>query len=129
MKADALEYIRYRISRAEETLQVAKLALENDFLLDTVNRLYYACFFAVSALLLTEERSSSRHTGAHFSVSTGSTRGNYPLEWGASSIGFTNTDRKAITQTLYPLSVPMSRRDLRRPQPSSRELLRRSRNS
>ncbi len=42
---------------------MAKLALNNDFLYDTVNRLYYACFFAVSALLLTEGRSSSKHKG------------------------------------------------------------------
>jgi uncharacterized protein (UPF0332 family) len=28
-----------------------------------VNRLYYACFYTVSALLLTENLSSSKHTG------------------------------------------------------------------
>ena len=49
MKPESMEYVRYRISRAETTLHLAKLALDNDFLYDTVNRLYYACFFAVSA--------------------------------------------------------------------------------
>ncbi len=63
MKADAQEYVRYRISRAQATLQLAKLALDNDFLYDAVNRLYYASFFAVSALLLTEGYSSAKHKG------------------------------------------------------------------
>ncbi len=63
MKKESLEYIRYRISRAEETLRLAELALANDFLYDTVNRLYYACFFAASALLLAEGHSSSKHKG------------------------------------------------------------------
>lgn len=63
MRADTLEYIRYRISRAEATLELAKLAIDNDFLYDAVNRLYYACFFAVSALLLTGGHSSSKHKG------------------------------------------------------------------
>ena len=63
MKAETLEYIRYRVSRAETTLDLAKLALDNGFLHDAVNRLYYACFFVVSALLVTEGHSSSKHKG------------------------------------------------------------------
>lgn len=63
MNADTRKYIRYRVARAETTLALAKLALDNGFLYDAVNRLYYACFFAVSALLLTEGRSSSKHKG------------------------------------------------------------------
>lgn len=63
MKGETLEYIRYRLSRAEATSELAQLAVENGFLYDAVNRLYYACFFAVSALLLTEGHSASRHGG------------------------------------------------------------------
>lgn len=63
MKPESMEYVRYRISRAETTLRLAKLALDNDFLYDAINRLYYACFFAVSALLLAEGHSSSKHKG------------------------------------------------------------------
>ncbi len=63
MNPEMKEYIRYRLSRAQTTLQLAKLALDNDFLYDAVNRTYYACFFAVSALLLTENHSSSKHKG------------------------------------------------------------------
>jgi len=63
MKPETVDYIRYRVSRAATTLQLARLAINNDFLCDAVNRLYYACFFAVSALLLTEGYSSSKHKG------------------------------------------------------------------
>jgi uncharacterized protein (UPF0332 family) len=63
MKPESMEYVRYRISRAETTLQLARLALDNGFLYDAINRLYFACFFAVSALLLAEGHSSSKHKG------------------------------------------------------------------
>lgn len=63
MKPESMEYVRYRISRAETTLQLARLALDNGFLYDAINRFYYACFFAVSALLLAEGHSSSKHKG------------------------------------------------------------------
>ena len=63
MKQETAEYVRYRISRAETTLQLAELAVKNGFLYDAVNRLYYACFFAVSALLLADGHSSPKHKG------------------------------------------------------------------
>jgi len=63
MRPESTEYVRYRISRAETTLQLARLALDNGFLCDAVNRLYYACFFAASALLLVEGHASSKHKG------------------------------------------------------------------
>jgi uncharacterized protein (UPF0332 family) len=37
--------------------------LRNGHLHDTVNRLYYSCFYIVSALLLCEGHSSSKHGG------------------------------------------------------------------
>jgi uncharacterized protein (UPF0332 family) len=57
------EYIEYRITRARETLNEAELMLSNAYLHGAVNRLYYACFYAVSALLLTRGQSSSKHAG------------------------------------------------------------------
>jgi uncharacterized protein (UPF0332 family) len=44
--------IRYRLERAMETLDEAALLYEKGHLHAYVNRLYYACFYAVSALLL-----------------------------------------------------------------------------
>ena len=63
MKESVLEYVRYRLSRATETLGAAKLMLASGYLSDAINRLYYSCFYAVSALLLAEGFSSARHSG------------------------------------------------------------------
>ena len=63
MTPEEKDYLQYRLTRANETLQAAELLLENNHLYDAVNRTYYACFHAVSALLLTEGRSSAKHSG------------------------------------------------------------------
>ncbi len=55
--------VRYRMAMAREAIEVASSALEGGHLHGAVNRLYYACFYAVSALLLTEDYSSSKHSG------------------------------------------------------------------
>lgn len=57
------ELIRYRIQRAFETLEEARLMAESAHWNGCVNRLYYACFYAVNALLLTKGLSSPKHTG------------------------------------------------------------------
>ena len=51
------------MQRARDTLEEAVLLHEKRRLNAAVNRLYYACFYAVSALLLTEGKSSSKHSG------------------------------------------------------------------
>ena len=63
MKPEIVEYIRYRIEQSTEAFEVAKLSLENGLLRSSVNRLYYACFYVVSALLLCEDHRSSKHSG------------------------------------------------------------------
>ena len=40
--------IRYRLDRAYESIEEAKLLLQNGHYHTAVNRLYYACFYAVS---------------------------------------------------------------------------------
>jgi uncharacterized protein len=54
--------VHYRLERANEALAEAKLLFESGHLHTYVNRLYYACFYAVSALLLTKGLSTSKHT-------------------------------------------------------------------
>ena len=54
--------ITYRMECAHETLQEAKLLFDAGHLRAYVNRLYYACFYAVSALLLTINESTSKHS-------------------------------------------------------------------
>ena len=54
--------VSYRLARARQTLEEAKLLLDAGHANACVNRLYYACFYAVSALLLTRNISTSKHT-------------------------------------------------------------------
>jgi len=63
MKEEMAELIRYRIARAREALDEAGLMFREGHNIATVNRLYYACFYAISALLLTDALSSSKHRG------------------------------------------------------------------
>jgi uncharacterized protein (UPF0332 family) len=51
----------YRMERAREALRAAALLLQAGDLNAYVNRLYYACFYAVSALLVTRGISTSKH--------------------------------------------------------------------
>ena len=55
--------IYYRLDRAQESLDDACLLAEANRWNACVNRLYYSCFYAVSALLVRDGLSSSRHTG------------------------------------------------------------------
>jgi hypothetical protein len=63
MTMDQEAYIRYRLQRARATLDEAKTLLDAGHLHGAVNRLYYACFYAVCALIFTEGKSSSKHSG------------------------------------------------------------------
>ena len=54
--------VQYRLERAREAVEEAKLLFEAGHLHTYVNRLYYACFYAMSALLLTQGLSASKHT-------------------------------------------------------------------
>jgi len=56
------DLIKYRIQRVFETLEEAKLLFIAGHLNTYVNRLYYAGFYAVYALLLTQNISTSKHT-------------------------------------------------------------------
>ena len=55
--------IQYRLERAQESLDDARLLADAESWNTCVNRLYYSCFYAVSALLVRDGLSSSRHTG------------------------------------------------------------------
>ncbi len=57
------ELIVYRIDKANETLEDARILSRAERWNTCVNRLYYACFYAVSALLATKGLASSKHTG------------------------------------------------------------------
>lgn len=55
--------IQYRLKKAKETLTAAKLLYEGKQWNSCVNRLYYACFYAVIALLLKHSFTAHTHNG------------------------------------------------------------------
>jgi uncharacterized protein (UPF0332 family) len=55
--------VSYRLQRARETLADAHILADAGRWNPCVNRLYYACFYAVSALLIREDLSSTKHAG------------------------------------------------------------------
>jgi uncharacterized protein (UPF0332 family) len=57
------DLVLYRMTRAKETLEDARILADTGRWNACVNRLYYACFYAVSALLVRHGLSSSKHTG------------------------------------------------------------------
>ena len=63
MTASNRDLIVYRLQRCVESLEDAHLLADAKRWNPCVNRLYYACFYAVSALLVQEGMSSSRHSG------------------------------------------------------------------
>ena len=63
MTSGQKDLIKYRFQRAQETLDEATVMLETEHLYGASNRVYYACFYAVSALLMTKNLSSSKHAG------------------------------------------------------------------
>jgi len=57
------DLVLYRMTRANETLEDARILAKAERWIACVNRLYYACFYAVSALLVRDDLSSSKHAG------------------------------------------------------------------
>ncbi|MFO7614360.1 MAG: HEPN domain-containing protein [Bacteroidales bacterium] len=55
--------VLYRMSRANEALEDARILAREERWNACVNRLYYGCFYAVSALLVRDGLSSSKHAG------------------------------------------------------------------
>lgn len=61
----------YRIRNAVETLGVAVLCLESQHYKDSINRSYYAAFYAIKAVLALEEIDFKRHKDAVATVYKG----------------------------------------------------------
>ena len=63
MKEEVQVLIKYRLERSHEALEEARMLLEQKHTNTYINRLYYACFYAVSALMLMKGLSSAKHSG------------------------------------------------------------------
>jgi uncharacterized protein (UPF0332 family) len=62
MTKEERSLVQYRLQRAREAVDEAELLFQTGHLHTYVNRLYYACFYAVSALLLARGLSTSKHS-------------------------------------------------------------------
>jgi uncharacterized protein (UPF0332 family) len=57
------DIIRLKIAKAERTLSEAEKMIEFDFAGAAMNRLYYACFYASTALLFSKDIFTKTHSG------------------------------------------------------------------
>jgi len=57
------DIIAYKMEPANKALVEVELLINNDMLHSAVNRLYYACFYAVSALLINSGIEARKHSG------------------------------------------------------------------
>ena len=70
------ELVDYRIRRALETFREVNLHIDNELWNTAINRLYYACYYAVTALLISKGIKAQTHVvvrqlfGLHF-IKTG----------------------------------------------------------
>ncbi len=63
MKSEKETYIQYRLSRAWDTFDDAKILASKGKWNSTINRLYYAVYYAAMALLLKNDLKPTTHNG------------------------------------------------------------------
>ena len=56
--------VQYRLDRADETLKEVEILANESHFNAAANRLYYACFYAVSALLVANGYNAQSHGGS-----------------------------------------------------------------
>jgi uncharacterized protein (UPF0332 family) len=68
MDNDLYELSKYRLTRAKEDLEHAKVSLKESYIKGSLNRSYYAIFHAMRAVLALDGLDSKKHSGiiAHF---------------------------------------------------------------
>ncbi len=105
--------ISYRLERASESLRAARIMLENGMLTFSMNRVYYAMFYSIQALLVSRKVSFSKHgqVKAYFNREMIKT-GIFPTEMGRlynkafeyrqkfDYIDFSSPDREIVSEYL-----------------------------
>lgn len=64
MKGTKKDLVKYRLNRAKDTLEDAQILAERKKWNSSINRLYYAAYYAVMALLLDSDLKPITHNGA-----------------------------------------------------------------
>jgi uncharacterized protein (UPF0332 family) len=62
-KVQISELCKYKLGIARRTIAEAELLLDNKMWNAAVSRIYYACFYAVNALLVNGEIQARKHSG------------------------------------------------------------------
>jgi len=57
------QYVKYRIDKAYEALNAAEVLIKNQLWSSAINRLYYASFHAIGALLVNNKIETKTHSG------------------------------------------------------------------
>jgi hypothetical protein len=105
--------VSYRLERASESLRAARIMFENGMLTFSMNRVYYAMFYSVQALLVSRKVSFSKHgqVKAYFNREMIKT-GIFPTEMGRlynkafeyrqkfDYIDFSSPDREIVSEYL-----------------------------
>lgn len=60
---ERIDIVRYRIDNAQSTLAEVNVHIQNRFYNTAVNRMYYACYYAASALLIANGVTTKSHDG------------------------------------------------------------------
>ena len=62
-ETDRKEIVKFRLEKANDTFAEISLMLENKFYRTAANRLYYACYYAATALLINDGYETHTHNG------------------------------------------------------------------
>lgn len=77
------DYVLYRLERASESFSAALVLVEHEKWNSALNRLYYSCYYSVSALLFSEKIKVKTHSGAKTQFYLNFVKNNiFPLEMG-----------------------------------------------
>jgi uncharacterized protein (UPF0332 family) len=75
--------VSYRLENAHKTLNEIPIHIENELWNTAINRLYYACFYAVTALLVSVEIETQSHSGVRRMLALHFTKeGKLSVKWG-----------------------------------------------
>ena len=57
------DVVRYRLEKANSTFAEIKILIQNELYRTAANRLYYACYYAATALLISDGYETHTHSG------------------------------------------------------------------
>ncbi|MCL2328251.1 MAG: HEPN domain-containing protein [Bacteroidetes bacterium] len=57
------EIVKFRLEKANQTFAEVPVQMKNEFYRTAANRLYYACYYAVTALLINDGHEAHTHSG------------------------------------------------------------------